>query len=104
MENTEKVKDAFKKIKNGTVVFEKEEGNTVHFFILDSEGNGFKTSVDSNLLESHSGSEEELASSLDYSALTLEDIEFFKLGKKVYTLTDQGTIVALKKYIYKITG
>lgn len=104
MENIEKVKDAFKKFKNGTIVFEKEEGEKIHFFILDSDGNGLKTSVDAKLLESYGGKEDELVSSLDYSDLTLEDIEFFKLGKKAYTLTDQGTIVMLKKYIYKITG
>lgn len=104
MENIEKVKDAFKKIKDGTIVFEKEEGEKIHFFILDSNGDGLKTSIDANLLESYSGKEDELVSFLEYSDLTPEDVEFFNLGKKAYTLTDQGTIVTLKKYIYKITG
>jgi hypothetical protein len=104
MELIEKTKDSLKKVKNGTIVFEKEDGEKLHFFILDSDGMGFKTEIEAKVLEEYEGKEDELVSSLEYSSLTAEDIEFFNLQKRAYTLLDQGALVALKKYIYRTVG
>lgn len=104
MENIEKAVYSLKKIKDANIVFEKEDGENVYFFILNSNGEGFKTSVALKTIADSDGKEDELVSSLEYSVATAEDIEFFNLRKRVYTLLDQGAVVTLKKYINRIAG
>lgn len=98
----ERLKDAIRAEKNGIVVFEREDGDAVHYFILTLEKEGLRTEISKSELEA-TGDMEALLNKLSYRQVDGEGVEFFNLNKRAYTL-DQSTVITLKKYINTIVG
>lgn len=98
----ERLKDAIRAEKNGMVVFEREDGEMVHYFLLTLDKEGLRTEILRSELES-TDDIDSLLSKLSYREVDVEGVDFFNLNKRAYTL-DQSMVITLKKYINTITG